>query len=328
MSNRRLFKIKSKTVLNRVTTPAMPFTWSINPYRGCSHGCAFCYARNTHEFIGMSADDSFRTHLFVKEDAPAVLRRELAKGKWRGGRVQVGTATDPYQPLEKQQELTKQILEVLAFYRVPTSITTRSPLIQRDIELLRELNRYADCSVQISINTLDVKIWRSIEPESPHPQARFDTVKKLREAGIRTGILLAPVLPFLTDDVPMLKRLVQSARESDASFVVPSILRLKPQVKQWFFGQLEAHFPETVASYRNLYKGTYVEERYAKRFQEKMGPILQHWGYTKEFFADGDDVYPGVAYRQSAKVPAEEKKEQLSFESIAFRPIKPSEQRK
>lgn len=318
MTKRRVFKIKSKTVLNRVSTPYMPFAWSINPYRGCSHGCAFCYARNTHQFIGMSADDTFRTHLFVKEDAPSILRRELAKGKWKGGWVQVGTATDPYQPLEKQQELTRQILEVLALYRIPTSITTRSPLILRDLELLQEINRYAVCCVNISINTMDVKIWRSIEPESPHPAERFETVRKLRETGIHTGILLAPVLPFLTDDAQMLSGLVRAAREADASFVSPSILRLKQEVQTWFFGQLQLNFPHLLPFYRNLYKGTYAEERYAKRFQEKITPILRKWGYSYESLANGDG-FPldlqdsnGKVWQESAQ-RYEQNKEQLSF---------------
>ncbi|TCS72334.1 SPL family radical SAM protein [Effusibacillus lacus] len=282
MNNRRIFKIKSKTVLNRVTTPAMPFTWSINPYRGCSHGCAFCYARNTHSFLGMGTDDTFRTHLFVKEDAPEVLRRELAKGRWRGGRVAIGTATDPYQPLEKQRGLTRRILEILVQYRIPTTITTRSPLIIRDLDLLQELSSRTECSVNISINTLDVRIWRSMEPESPHPQARFATVRKLREAGIRAGIFLAPVLPFLTDDESTLDRLLQHAKESDASFVFASLLRLKPEVKPWFFAQLERHYSNLISCYRSLYKGTYAEEQFAQRFHEKVAPLLEQWGFAKE----------------------------------------------
>ncbi len=282
MTQRRIFKIKSKTVLNRVTTPAMPFHWSINPYRGCSHGCAFCYARNTHEFIGMNADDTFRTHLFVKEDAPEILRRELAKGKWKGGWVAIGTATDPYQPLERQQAITRRILEVLAMYRIPVTITTRSPLILRDVDVLQQMNRHTPCSVNISINTLDVRVWRTIEPESPHPRSRLQTVKQLRAAGIRAGIFLAPILPFLTDEQAMLDELLQSARQADASFVSASVLRLKPEVKPWFFGQLQTYFPNLISFYESLYKKTYADERYERRLRDRLAPLFDKWGYAKE----------------------------------------------
>lgn len=325
MSQRRIFKIKSKTVLNRVATPAMPFHWSINPYRGCSHGCAFCYARNTHEFIGMNADDTFRTHLFVKENAPDILRRELAKGKWKGGWIAIGTATDPYQPLERQQELTRRILEVLVMYRLPVTITTRSPLILRDIDLLQRLNRYAPCSVNISINTLDVNVWRRIEPESPHPRARFQTVKQLHEAGIRVGIFLAPILPFLTDDEQTIDQLLREAREADASFVSASVLRLKPEVKPWFFGQLERNFPHLLSFYRSLYKKTSVEEGYERRLREKLAPLLDRWGYNKDSLVVEESLSPtmetslgdlmvrGRGPLSEMAAQTGEKEEQLSF---------------
>ncbi|WP_018130918.1 SPL family radical SAM protein [Effusibacillus pohliae] len=318
MEKRRVFTLKSKTVLNRVAAPSMPFTWSINPYRGCSHGCAFCYARDTHTYIGMGTDDTFRTHLFVKADAPALLQRELAKGKWKGGWVAIGTATDPYQPLEKQRQITRGILEVLALYRIPVTITTRSPLILRDVTLLQELGRYAGCSVNISINTLDVQVWRSIEPESPHPESRFAAVRQLREVGIRTGIFLAPVLPFLTDDLSTLQTLLQRAREADASFVVASLLRLKPEVKQWFFQQLECQFPDKVPLYRSLYRGTYVDPQYAKRFREKIAPLLEQYGYAKAPVTREDGVSPTMqasmqaTVRPSGRSPVGNQ-EQLSF---------------
>ncbi|BCJ86718.1 radical SAM protein [Effusibacillus dendaii] len=298
--------MKSKTVLNRVTTPVMPFVWSINPYRGCAHGCAFCYARGTHSYIGMRADDTFRTHLFVKEDAPAVLRRELSKGKWKGGSVAIGTATDPYQPLEKQQRITRGILEVLALYRIPATVTTRSPLVLRDIDLLQELNRYTRCSVNISVNTLDVNVWRAIEPESPHPKERFDTVGKLRAAGIDTGVFIAPVLPFLTDEQTVLESLLQSARKADASFISVSLLRLKPEVKTWFFAQLQNCFPDRVPLYRSLYAGTYVDERYAKSFREKLNPLLEQYGYGKTQLS-------AAAHDESDFLSDTRSPEQLSF---------------
>lgn len=313
MSKRRIFKLKTKTALNRVTAPSMPFTWSINPYRGCSHGCAFCYARNTHDFIGMGADDTFRTHIFVKEDSPEILRRELSRGKWKNGWVAVGTATDPYQPLEKQQQLTRRLLELLALYRVPVTVTTRSPLILRDIDLLQEISRHNHCSVNVSINTLDVKIWRSMEPESPHPEKRFETVQKLRQAGINAGIFAAPILPFLTDDVQVLDGLLHKASEVNAAFVMPSVLRLKPQVKPWFFSQLQANFPQLVSFYKSLYKGARADSAYQAKLHEKLDPLMDKWGFGPEQLRPEEWVYGEKKYDSGVMQQAPDKKEQLSL---------------
>ncbi|MCL6625886.1 MAG: radical SAM protein, partial [Alicyclobacillus shizuokensis] len=188
--------ISTRQVMNRVTAPGMPFQWSINPYRGCTHGCSFCYARVTHTYLGMGADDTFRSRIFVKADAPDVLAEQLERRLRRlggdmdrlvreVGLVTLSTATDPYQPIEARRKLTRQCLNVLAAYQVPTSITTRSPLILRDIDILKQVRLHA---INISVHTLDKQVWRRLEPATPAPEKRLAAVRKLAANGLPVGV--------------------------------------------------------------------------------------------------------------------------------------------
>ncbi|MBB6674552.1 SPL family radical SAM protein [Cohnella nanjingensis] len=244
----------AKTMLNAVNAPSMPFDWSLNPYRGCQHGCSFCYARSTHAFLGEAADDTFQRRIFWKEDAPAILREQLRRMQARRklpGHVAIGTATDPYQQLEGKTRLTRGCLEVLADFGVGASITTRSPLVLRDLDLLR---RMPGASVNMSIHTLDTGIWRTFEPATPSPARRLDCMSKLREAGIRVHAFVAPVLPYLTDGEQETDALIAALREAGVREMMASFLRLStPEVKSWFFATLRASHPELVAAYGRLY---------------------------------------------------------------------------
>jgi len=249
-----------KSVLNAVKAPSMPFDWSINPYRGCQHGCSFCYARSTHSFLGLEADDTFQRHIFLKEGAPGVLREQLrkrlrSKAGLAGMRpVAIGTATDPYQQVEARAELTRGCLEVLAEYQVPVTITTRSPLILRDLDLLKQL---PVSSVNISLSTLNPTVWRQFEPYTPSPAQRLKTIRRLTEEGIPAGIFTAPILPYLTDKEDDLTELIASASAAGSQFMMPSFLRLSTsEVKVWFFQTLERHYPHLVADYAKLYSGS------------------------------------------------------------------------
>ncbi|WP_296975203.1 radical SAM protein [Thermobacillus sp. ZCTH02-B1] len=244
----------AKTILNRVRVPAMPFDWSINPYRGCQHGCSFCYARSTHAFLGRPADDTFQRHIYWKEGAPDILRGQLARMARLGrmpGHVAVGTATDPYQPLEAKAKLTRGCLEALADYGVPFSVTTRSPLVLRDLDILR---RARVLSVNISLHTLDMRIWRRFEPASPAPWRRLETIARLADAGIPVTVFAAPMLPYLTDTRKAAAELAEACAAAGAGRAMVDFLRLQtPEVKQWFFGTLERHDPELVPAYGRLY---------------------------------------------------------------------------
>lgn len=275
--------ISAKQILNPVKSPSMPFDWSINPYRGCQHGCSFCYARSTHTFLGLDTDDTFQRHILFKQNAAAALESQLSRmlrqkrGRSRIGKVAIGTATDPYQPLEKNEQITRQCLEVLAAYQIPASITTRSPLILRDADLLRKI---PDCSVNVSINTLDKKVWRSFEPMSPAPEQRLNTVRSLREHGVDAGVFLAPMLPWITDGAEQLEPLVGRIAHSGASFVMGSVLRLNTAaVKSWFFRSLHVHYAPLVSRYARLYAGsTSTPKSYRKQVMDRLDGLLQAYG--------------------------------------------------
>lgn len=258
--NIRYEPITTKSILNPVKASSMPFEWSINPYRGCQHGCSFCYARATHSFLGLEANDTFQNHILLKENAPEMLAAQLqkwARSKHRIGRrgaIAIGTATDPYQPAEAKALLTRKCLEVLANYPVSVSITTRSPLILRDMDLLK---RISAVSVNISVNTLDRKVWRCMEPSSPDPYQRMNTLRRLTEEGIQAGIFLAPILPFLTDDPENIRKIAEAAARNRARFVIPSFLRLAvPEVKWWFCQTLHQHYPQLSEKYAGLYRNS------------------------------------------------------------------------
>lgn len=275
--------IRSKTILNKVNAPSMPFQWSINPYRGCQHGCSFCYARATHTFLGMEADDAFQNHIFLKANAAEALEAQLIKiarsrsGLKSIGHVAIGTATDPYQPAEAKAKLTRQCLEVLAKYKIPVSITTRSPLILRDIDVLR---RMPVTSVNFSIHTLDMTIWRNMEPSTPAPRQRLKAVRELAEAGIPAGIFLAPILPLLTDRPADLQAVIEAAAEHRAQFVMASFLRFnRPEVKVWFFQMLSQTYPHLAEPYAKLYDGSpTLPPSYREPVMKKIRALLRQYG--------------------------------------------------
>jgi DNA repair photolyase len=256
----------------------MPFQWSINPYRGCGHGCHFCYARGTHAWLGYHADDSFRNNILVKRDAHQVLRTELRKGRWKGGGIAIGTATDPYQQLEGKLEVTRSILEVLREYEIPCSITTRSPLILRDLDVLKGMKV---TSIQISISTLDETIWKHTEPSSPHPMQRLRTVFELVRAGVPAGLFLAPVIPYLTDGVETVEAVLREATAAEARFVSPSLLRLKPEVKSWFFRQIQPHYPLEAARLARLYEGARAPESFADPLMDRIRHQIESAGLSR-----------------------------------------------
>ncbi|TDF97153.1 SPL family radical SAM protein [Paenibacillus piri] len=250
----------AKTILNSVKAPSMPFDWSINPYRGCQHGCSFCYARSTHSFLGVDTDDTFQHHIFLKQQAPEVLRAQILK-RLRGrkgisdlGQVAIGTATDPYQQIEGKARLTRGCLEVLAEFQIPVTITTRSPLILRDLDILQRLS---SITVNVSISTLNPVIWRQFEPSTPSPAKRLDMVEQLRNAGVDAGVFAAPILPYITDDQAALEDLIRAVSAAGAQFVMPSYLRLSTQaVKVWFFQTLQRHYPRLIGDYARLYQAS------------------------------------------------------------------------
>jgi len=246
----------AKSVLNRVA--GMPFPWSINPYRGCYHQCVFCYARRTHTFLDEDGVNRWGSRIYVKTNAPAVLRTELAKRSWRHENVAIGTVTDPYQPLEGRYRLTRGILEALRDYDTPASLITRSPLVIRDIDVLAQLARVAGASVSVSIATLDERIARQIEPTVAPPKKRLQAVARLSQAGIKVHVALAPILQHITDSEEHVEAVVRAAREAGAHAVWHNTLHLHEVTREAFFGYLRANHPELIAHYASYYRGKYA----------------------------------------------------------------------
>ncbi|HZG78032.1 MAG TPA: radical SAM protein [Paenibacillus sp.] len=283
MTSKRFEPVAAKQMLNRVKVERMPFDWSLNPYRGCAHGCSFCYARAFQTFLGKEANDEFQHHIFIKENAPEALDAQLrAFGRRHGlrdadvgpriGPVAIGTATDPYQPIEAKARLTRGCLEVLAKYRVPTSITTRSPLVLRDLDVLKRVDL---TSVNISVNTLDAAVARNLEPASPHPAGRMRAVRALADAGAPVGIFVAPILPLLTDDEETLDALFAEAKAQGAGFAMTSLLRLSPDVKMWYYHTLETHYPELIRPYARLYETAYAEVAYSEAMKRRIAAVRE-----------------------------------------------------
>jgi DNA repair photolyase len=247
-------EIEAKTILNRVPGNFLPFDWTINPYRGCSHACVYCFARPTHEYLGLDTGKDFDSQIVVKINAVELTRAETSPARWPGEPIALGTNTDPYQPAEGRYRLTRGILEVLIDRGNPFSVLTKSTLALRDIELFAEAARHGNVTVSFSIGTLDAKVWKETEPGTPHPQRRVEAIARLSEAGIPTGVLVAPVIPGLSDTPEQVAEVVAACREAGAGSVYPIRLHLRPGVREHFMGWLAGSHPELIGTYEDLYR--------------------------------------------------------------------------
>ena len=263
----RFYEVRAKSILNRVPAASrMPFRWTINPYRGCSHACVYCFARPTHTYLDFDAGRDFEREIVVKVNAPERLRVELAKPSWKGEHIALGTNTDPYQWVEGRYKLTRGIWEAMIEARNPGSVLTKSPLLLRDLDLMTELHRVADFSAALSVPTLDEKAWRATEPHTPNPRARLEAVAELNRAGIRTGILIAPLMPGINDAPEQVEKILELAEEAGAAYVTGIALHLRGEVRQVFMDWLEEHHSDLVPRYIDLYRrGAYAPVRERKR---------------------------------------------------------------
>ncbi len=278
MARPRYEETECKSVLNRVR--GMGFGWSINPYKGCVHGCHYCFARRFHSFIDLNAGDDFSGIILVRVNAPEVLRGELARRSWKRETVVLGTATDPYQPIEGKYRLTRGVLEALRDYRTPVSVITKGSMIVRDIDVLAELASKAGCTVGFSITTLDEATWRRLEPGTPPPWQRLRAMQRLVEAGVNAGVNLAPVVPGLTDDLDNLHAVVRAASAHHASFVNAMPLRLQMGVKEHFLSFLDREYPHLLPRYETLYPGQYPPKRYGHRVQRSVDVYRERFHLT------------------------------------------------
>jgi DNA repair photolyase len=266
----RVGEVAAKSALNRVR--GMGFAWSLNPYTGCVHQCVFCYARGTHAYRELDGVSEWGSKLTAKVNIATVLRAELARPRWRGDEeIAIGTATDPYQAVEGRYRLMRGILAALRDARAPFHITTRSPLIVRDLDLLAECARRADVGVAVSIATLDEAVAREIEPTVAPPRQRLRAVRALADAGIRVGVAVAPVLPGITDDADALSAVVRAAADAGASHVWHSALNLGTITRDAYFAFLRSSRPELVERHERLFRrGRYAEPGYVREVGDRV----------------------------------------------------------
>ena len=251
----RFYEVRARSVLNRVPEQSrMPFRWTINPYRGCSHACNFCFARPTHKYLGFDAGRDFEREIVVKVNAPEVLRAELARPSWTREHVALGTNTDPYQWVEGRYRLMQGIWEALRDAGNPCSVLTKSPLLLRDLELMLQIAERTSFSACLSIPTLDEKAWRATEPHTPNPRARLEAVAELNRAGIPTGVLIAPLMPGINDSPAQVDELLNLATDAGAVSISGIALHLRGDVRQVFMGWLREQRPDLVPRYERLYR--------------------------------------------------------------------------
>ncbi|MCH8281332.1 MAG: radical SAM protein, partial [Chloroflexi bacterium] len=255
-------EIHCKTLLNRIDIPSFPFQWTLNPYRGCRHACRYCYARPTHEFLGLDAGREFEQRIFAKVNAPEVLRQELRRPKWKNEAIAIGTASDPYEPAEMEYRLTRRILQVLCEFRTPASITTKGVLVRRDVDVLQELGRVADVRVNFSVGSIDERVWKLTEPGAPSPVARLEAMQFLVENGINAGVMMAPLLPGISDSTESIYDVAEAAAAHGARFIGANVLFLKPGSKEWFMPMLKETYPHLAPGYAKMYAKTYAPRDY------------------------------------------------------------------
>ena len=272
------FQLPAKSILNRCASERMPFSWTINPYRGCEFGCKYCYARYTHEFMGMEDGELFERKIYAKDSAAEILGRELDRGP--KGAIAIGTSTDPYQPAERRYRTTRSILEQFSARKgFRLSITTKSDLIARDIDLLQKIRRANVLDVNITITTLDDGLARKLEPKAPRPGLRLGAVRALANAGVSVGVFANPIMPLITDSEDNLSSVAGAAARAGASYFGGGILFLMPSAQQQFFPFLEKEFPELLARYRERFgRNPYLRGDYAKLIAERVRMVRARQG--------------------------------------------------
>jgi DNA repair photolyase len=300
----RFYEIHAKSVLNRVPAQSrMPFRWTVNPYRGCSHACAYCFARPTHKYLDFNPGRDFEREIVVKVNAPEVLRVELARPSWKREHVALGTNTDPYQWVEGRYRLMEGIWRALRDAGNPCSVLTKSPLLLRDLPLMLEIAERASFSACLSIPTLDEKASRETEPHTPSPRARLEAVAELNRAGIPTGVLIAPLMPGINDAPHQVERLLELAMQAGATSISGVALHLRGEVRTVFMDWLRSQRPDLVPRYEELYsKRAYAPQ--AER--ERLARMVRRGGAPSAFRLRGRPRVDDAARRPLPLVAQQE----------------------
>ncbi|RKS77907.1 DNA repair photolyase [Motilibacter peucedani] len=307
------FEVHARSALNSVpAASAVPFRWTVNPYRGCSHACRYCFARKTHEYLELDSGADFDSKVVVKVNVADVLARELRRPSWRGEHVALGTNTDPYQRVEGRYGLTRQVLERLRDARNPFSILTKSALVLRDLDVLRSAAEVTDVSVALSVGFVDRELWRTVEPGTPPPSRRLEAVAALREAGIPCGVLMAPVLPWLSDSPAQLGATVAAVAEAGADYVTPLALHLRPGAREWYLRWLAEAHPDLVPRYREMYAaGSYAPRDYTARINAQVRELAARHGVGRRVTTTWRTGHERAARHERAALPRTPPAQQL-----------------
>jgi len=284
-------EVTCRSALNPVK--GMPFNWTLNPYRGCTHGCHYCFARRYHVQFEMNSDDEFASMILVKRNFVEVLKRELDRPSWERELVAFGTATDPYQPIEGQYRLTRRSIEALAVGRTPIGLVTKGPMIVRDTDVLAELTRKAGCTVYMSVPTVDEDAWRVLEPGTAHPLQRLRAVRELSNAGVNAGVLMAPIVPGFSSAPAKLERTIKAIADHGARFVGCNIMYLQDGTRAHFMKFIERVFPSMQPRFERLYAGgKYPPEAYRKEIKAMVAMLQRRYGIDHREEAEKQDSIP------------------------------------
>ncbi|PNG22705.1 Rv2578c family radical SAM protein [Streptomyces cahuitamycinicus] len=273
-------EIRARSIINRVPAVSrMSFQWTVNPYRGCSHACVYCFARKTHSYLDLDTGLGFDSQIVVKVNAPELLRRQLGSRRWQGEHIAMGTNVDCYQRAEGRYRLMPGIISALRDHANPFSILTKGTLILRDLELIKQAAQVTDVGISVSVGFTGQELWRTVEPGTPAPERRLDVVRTLAEHGIGCGVLMAPVIPFLSDSPAQLRATVRAIAASGATSVTPLVLHLRPGAREWFMAWLAQHHPHLVARYERLYaEGSYAPKWYQRRITRQVHELAEEYG--------------------------------------------------
>ncbi|MER0449207.1 Rv2578c family radical SAM protein [Streptomyces sp. Edi4] len=300
-------EIRARSIVNRVPGASrMPFEWTVNPYRGCSHACVYCFARKTHSYLDLDTGLGFDSQIVVKVNAPELLRSHLSSRRWQGAHIAMGTNVDCYQRAEGRYRLMPGIIAALRDHANPFSILTKGTLILRDLELLKQAAAVTDVGASVSVGFLDQELWRTVEPGTPAPERRLDVVRTLTEHGVGCSVLMAPVIPFLGDHPDQLRATVRAIAASGATSVTPLTLHLRPGAREWFMAWLGQHHPHLVRRYERLYaEGAYAPKWYQRRITGQVHELATEFGIGP--------ARRGAARRIPAAAPSEPEPTQLTL---------------
>jgi DNA repair photolyase len=304
MSKVQYVEVRCKSALNRVQ--GMPFAWSLNPYAGCVHACVYCYARSHYALAGHGEPTrEFETRILVKTNFAEVLRRELGRPRWSFETVALGTVTDCYQPAEGRFRITRAALEALRDVANPLGMVTKSPLVLRDLDVLADLARQAKVRVFFTITTVDLSLWRTLEPGTANPYKRLGVMRRLNEAGVPAGVLLAPILPGITDSTSSLEAVAKAAADYGAAFLGTSALRLKPVVREGYFEFVSGSFPDLLSRYQRAYFGTNPPAEYQDALDKRVDRIRAAFGFAGDSMRmrRGEDEFERVLDSADARRP-------------------------